>query len=439
MSNVAAPSTVVPAAAPGPSGSGTRNLSTGTGGTRNDRFDRHLDQAVRADRSRHTDHEVEQPSADPPAPDSSASVATEKASNSDVAARDDSRTGTDAPPAVGLVAVLLVATPKAVDLDGAPTASADVTAPAEPVVAHPVVAHPVVAEPVVAEPVVAEPVAGSPAATVLPMPADTEASTATPLSDLPDVPATTDDPLAGVQIEVDAPVAAPVIATVGRASLRARAAADALTDDASLTAAAGATAAADADTTDAASPSPMQSTVDGADGAVPANTVLGAAAARRTSFAHVADVVPAEQATPGADSTKAEVRAPLSLPGISVDLSDEGLGPMRLQAHQGSDGLHLTITAADREVGAALARAGAELRRDLEAAGTAVSSLDIGHGRTGADAQGQGRHPADGALRRPPAAMSIDGLAAANTGRRAPLATAAARTSPADAGLDLLI
>ena len=69
----------------------------------------------------------------------------------------------------------------------------------------------------------------------------------------------------------------------------------------------------------------------------------------------------------------------MPMPNLSIDLSDEGLGPLTLHAVTGTGGLHLRLTAGDRAVGEALARAGDELRRDLESEGTALGSLDIGH------------------------------------------------------------
>ena len=74
---------------------------------------------------------------------------------------------------------------------------------------------------------------------------------------------------------------------------------------------------------------------------------------------------------------------PLSLPSLSMDLSDEGLGPLTLQALNGAGVVHLKLTAADPAVGNMLSRAAGELRRDLEAGGTNVGTLDVGHSSSG--------------------------------------------------------
>ena len=81
---------------------------------------------------------------------------------------------------------------------------------------------------------------------------------------------------------------------------------------------------------------------------------------------------------------------PLTVPRMSMDLSDEGLGPLTLQALSGAGVVHLKLTAGDRQVGEALARAGDELRRELEAGGTRLGSLDIGHGDVGHGDAGRG-------------------------------------------------
>ena len=97
---------------------------------------------------------------------------------------------------------------------------------------------------------------------------------------------------------------------------------------------------------------------------------------------------------------------PVSVPSLSMDLSDEGLGPLTLQASNGAGMLHLKLTAGDRAVGELLARAGGELRRDIEAGGTVVGSLDIDHsgahepstghagaGQWSSNQTGAGQHP----------------------------------------------
>ena len=49
---------------------------------------------------------------------------------------------------------------------------------------------------------------------------------------------------------------------------------------------------------------------------------------------------------------------PVSVPRLSIDLSDEGLGPLTLQAQQGAGGVHVRLTAGDAAVGDLLAAFG---------------------------------------------------------------------------------
>jgi flagellar hook-length control protein FliK len=231
------------------------------------------------------------------------------------------------------------------------------------------------------------------------------------------------------------------IESIGRAALLARAAESVIAGSAaetesstSTTAGSAALGAVDAEATRSVGPAAETTT------GTAASAPMVEPAPQRVSFIEAAQS--AEPALPSEPtvSSKHGVRAPLTLPSISVDLSDEGLGAMQLQARQGPDGLHLTLTAADREVGAALARAGAELRRDLEAAGTTVGSLDIGQGSGGigqgaGDRAGQRQGRADEGGAR--GGSSLGGGVASTTGRP-PLITTT-RTSSADAGLDLLI
>ncbi len=72
----------------------------------------------------------------------------------------------------------------------------------------------------------------------------------------------------------------------------------------------------------------------------------------------------------------------LRTPGLdrmSIDLSDEGLGPLTLQASNGIGGLQLRLTAGERAIGDALAASAHLLREELEASGTRLGSLDVGH------------------------------------------------------------
>lgn len=64
---------------------------------------------------------------------------------------------------------------------------------------------------------------------------------------------------------------------------------------------------------------------------------------------------------------------------LAIDLGDEGLGPLRLQALTQGGTLHMSLSAADPLVREALVRNSFELRRDLESAGVNLGSLDVGN------------------------------------------------------------
>ncbi len=115
---------------------------------------------------------------------------------------------------------------------------------------------------------------------------------------------------------------------------------------------------------------------------------------------------------------------------MSIDLSDEGLGPLTLQAANGAGGLQLRLTAGDRAVGDALAASAHELRRELEASGTTLGSLDIGHRDTpNRDGRGQQDRP-----------TGVAGVRAEVSAARVLSATASPRpVVTATSGLDLLI
>jgi hypothetical protein len=130
---------------------------------------------------------------------------------------------------------------------------------------------------------------------------------------------------------------------------------------------------------------------------------------------------------------------------MSIDLSDEGLGPLTLQAANGVGGLQLRLTAGDRAVGDALAASAHELRRDLEASGTLLGSLDVGHRDTPGNPGNQGR---DGrGLPDRPSGNGGNGGNGGNSGNGrngridAPAARAVANNRPSStaSGLDLLI
>jgi hypothetical protein len=124
---------------------------------------------------------------------------------------------------------------------------------------------------------------------------------------------------------------------------------------------------------------------------------------------------------------------------MSIDLSDEGLGPLTLQAANGVGGLQLRLTAGDRAVGDALAASAHELRRDLEASGTLLGSLDVGHRDTPGNPGNPGNQGRDG--RGLPDRPSGNGGNGGNGRIDAPAARAVANTRPSStaSGLDLLI
>ncbi|MGD9998702.1 MAG: flagellar hook-length control protein FliK [Ilumatobacteraceae bacterium] len=130
---------------------------------------------------------------------------------------------------------------------------------------------------------------------------------------------------------------------------------------------------------------------------------------------------------------------PVSVPSLSMDLSDEGLGPLTLQALNGAGVVHLKLTAGDRAVGDMLSRAGAELRRDLEATGTTVGTLDIGH--AGSQSLGSGgpfaRDPGSSDDGRTAAVPSLRGTVAHVPASQHPTVTNRAAT--VTDGLDLRI
>jgi hypothetical protein len=115
----------------------------------------------------------------------------------------------------------------------------------------------------------------------------------------------------------------------------------------------------------------------------PTTQVMPGGERRVTLAADAAHGVAPEPTAPPLATTPGERAGhglPVSVPSLSIDLSDEGLGPLTLQAQQGAGGVHVRLTAADATVSDLLARSGAELRRDLEAGGTTLGSLDISHG-----------------------------------------------------------
>lgn len=129
---------------------------------------------------------------------------------------------------------------------------------------------------------------------------------------------------------------------------------------------------------------------------------------------------------------------------MTVDLSEEGLGQLSLQAHQGSGGLHVTLAAGESATRDLLLSQSSSLRAELESLGT-VGSLDVTDSLAGGDngrsqsgdgrASGAGDRSGDGGRNgrsdRPGAGPgSRPGVGATRT--------AGARTT-SSTGLDLLI
>jgi hypothetical protein len=118
---------------------------------------------------------------------------------------------------------------------------------------------------------------------------------------------------------------------------------------------------------------------------------------------------------------------------MSVDLSDEGLGPLTLHALQSASGVHLTLEAADQATRDLLTSQGRALRNELEAGGTTLGSLDIQHSGPGSSGE-RGAGTPSGPLDRAGATRSP--LAGSAT---TPLATVRSRPTPSTDGVDLLI
>jgi len=141
-----------------------------------------------------------------------------------------------------------------------------------------------------------------------------------------------------------------------------------------------------------------------------------AAAGRSTARAHQSDLPAADptmNAAPAGDARPAST-GPLRLPGLTMDLGDEGLGPLEVHARAGAGGLHLTLTAGDHDSVALLTSQRDDLRRELEANGASVGSLDIGHGDPSGDRSGgraRERDGSDGRTTRSDAFVTPAGIA----------------------------
>jgi flagellar hook-length control protein FliK len=89
-------------------------------------------------------------------------------------------------------------------------------------------------------------------------------------------------------------------------------------------------------------------------------------------------------------STSGSSKRPAGPVHLDVDLSGEGLGQLRLRASTIGGELHVALASNEAHVQAALAAHAPELRRDLEAAGLAPTSLDVGGSPAGRDGQQAG-------------------------------------------------
>ena len=118
---------------------------------------------------------------------------------------------------------------------------------------------------------------------------------------------------------------------------------------------------------------------------------------------------------------------------MSIDLSDEGLGPLTLHALQNASGVHLTLDAADQATRDLLSRQGTALRNELEAGGTTLGSLDIQHSGPGSSGERGAGTPSGRADRAGTPRPLLAGSATT------PLATVRSRPTPSTDGVDLLI
>lgn len=185
--------------------------------------------------------------------------------------------------------------------------------------------------------------------------------------------------------------------------------------------------------------SPVTTSVDGSSSISGSGSGSGQAAPGTASgTAAPTDPRSATTATPERVTELRRMRDRAALGGVaggamSVDLSDEGLGPLTLHALQNATGVHLTLDAADQATRDLLGRQGAALRNELEAGGTTLGSLDIQHSGPGSSGE-RGAGTPSGRVDRPGAQRSpLAGPAAT------PLATVRSRPIPSTDGVDLLI
>ena len=118
---------------------------------------------------------------------------------------------------------------------------------------------------------------------------------------------------------------------------------------------------------------------------------------------------------------------------MSVDLSDEGLGPLTLHALQSAAGVHLTLSAADQSTRDLLASQGSALRNELEAGGTTLGSLDIRHSGAGSSGDRGAGTPSGRVGRADSSRASIERTSSSS------LTAVRPRSTPSTDGVDLLI
>lgn len=114
---------------------------------------------------------------------------------------------------------------------------------------------------------------------------------------------------------------------------------------------------------------------------------------------------------------------------LALDLSSEGLGPLRVEALAERGTLHLNLTAGDKATRDALGAHLPELRRDLESSGLQLGTLDVGDGREHRRDQSAEPAPTGSADHARPARR--DGGPATGTG------TVLTARRPSGAGFDL--
>jgi hypothetical protein len=183
-------------------------------------------------------------------------------------------------------------------------------------------------------------------------------------------------------------------------------------------------------------------TIDGASSTTPAATTAtptgSAAAARPGSVRSGETTQQPRPAAPEASRERLAMGASATGP-MKIDLSDEGLGPLTLQAHQAAGALHLTLTASEAATRGLLVDHRAALQRELEATGTKVGTLDInqpGNPSSGQAGDRSGNAPAD---RRTPAQGNTTGVNAARPSSTAPTTQSAPTRAASPSGLDVRI